>query len=279
MGMAQCMTESTTHSSPLSILIIGGRGRMGKLFAATLSKAGHLVDVLDMPETFDPDRIAKAQVVLLSVSLEMMVNIARTVLPLVAPATLLCDIGSLKVGITNVYTERTDVESAGFHPMFGPYVPDLSGLKMIACPVKTGPRYQSLCATFQSLGIRIHTMDAKAHDRTMAYVQAALHFTKIILGKVLADSSIPVNDTLAAGSPIFEAEVGIFEKIFAQDASLFAAIQTENPFALEARSAIVENALEIAADLAEGKPESFRSAFAAGSRYLSTFCPETDQKP
>lgn len=269
------METKIESNTDLSVLIIGGKGKMGALFAEQLRAKGCDVSVLDRPDPISKDAVNAVDVVILSVPLDKLRAVAVEVLPLVKKGSLLCDFGSLKSEVCSIYGHRLDIETVGLHPMFGPHVSTFEKQRILFCPVNAGEKFAALRTILDKIGFTLREMSSEEHDRMMAYIQVAVHFSKVLLGKVFAESGIEFRDTLASASPIYEMELVMLSRLFSQDPYLYEAIQIKNDFAPAVRQLIAVAAATLNDDLSSGDPRSFREAFESASAYFSDFARES----
>lgn len=163
--------------------------------AENLGKAQRL-GLIDRPETLDG--IFEADVVIISVPVDVAPKILAEVLGKVSENTLVFDTGSTKAGICkSVETHPNRRNYLAVHPIAGTEfsgpeaaIPDLFNSKTnILCEVeKTAFRLQERALEiFQKLGMRIRYMDPAAHDRHIAYVSHLSHISSFMLGKTVLE--------------------------------------------------------------------------------------------
>lgn len=255
------------------LLIVGGRGRMGRMLASAFSLRGHTVDVLDQGDALDPARVAAADVVIVAVPMTVAVEVARALAPLVRPDALLCDINSTKRDVC-AELARSQGEALGTHPMFGPTVRSLRRQKVVVCRVKPGPMSAWLEAELARMGAELVVSDPDAHDRMMSVVQGLTHFGIMVMGATLARSGLPLATTLAYMSPIYRLEVAMVGRLFSQAAELYQEILISNPHAGVLRESFVEEARALAERLARGDRSGFAAEFRATADYFADFARE-----
>ena len=122
------------------------------------------------------------------------------------------------------------VDYLGTHPLFGPNSAgnDLEGHQVVLCPGR-GEHVECVAKFLRMLGLYVIVTDAETHDRDSARAQVLAQYVGRALMPIEApDSGI----TTYAAELLREAE-----EIVADDSwELFAAIQTLNPYAAEARA-------------------------------------------
>lgn len=243
------------------ILIAGGQGKMGRLFARAFEERGYLVDSLDQGQKVEAARVAAADAVMLSVPMDLAVDVARQIAPLVRPDALLFDINSLKFEICRVMSEECPGEVVGTHPMFGPTVQSLQKQKIVLCPIKAGDRAGWLKNELGALGMEIHETTPETHDRMMATVQVLTHFNKMALAEAWRRCGVEFSETLDFVSPIYRLELAMVGRLFAQDPGLYADIELSNPWGNEVRENFLSAASKLQEILASGDREAFCRLF------------------
>lgn len=253
-------------------LIIGGRGRIGRLFERELLDQGQTVDIYDIDDPRDlAPTVARADLVLISVPMSQATEVARKVAPLVGKQALLADLNSLKTDICKAMESSNAAEVVGLHPMFGPTLPHLRGQKMVACAVRTGQRTEVLFNLFQQMGLELVHTDPQTHDRMMAIVQVLVHFSTIVMGSALQRSGASVEKSLEFTSPIYRVELALIGRLFAQDPKLYAEIEMLNPFGAEIRQHFIQAALQINGMIERQDRQQFCDTFVEIKDYFADF--------
>jgi len=162
---------------------------------AHLEKAIEL-GVIDVKATFED--LGKAEIVIVSIPVDVQLEVMPKVLDLVSDETLVFDVGSTKEDICKVlekHPKRRNYLAA--HPIAGT---EFSGPTAahnglfdqktnIICEVeKTAFKLQEKALDiFAKLGMRIRYMDAKSHDKHIAYVSHLSHISAFMLGKTVIE--------------------------------------------------------------------------------------------
>lgn len=264
----------TEPESPRRILILGGRGLMGRLFCPAFAQRGHDVTVLDKGDVLDPHAIARADVVMLAVPMALAADLARQVGPHLRPDALLCDINSLKQEVCEAFAETCAGESLGTHPMFGPTVQTMRRQKMVFCPVRTGPMATWLIEELGQMGLELIETSPSTHDRMMAVVQVLVHFRTLVMGEALRQTGVSIAQSLAFTSPIYRLELAVVGRLFDQDPDLYAEIEMQNPYGDEVRQTFLGAARSMAEIVERRDREEFRDAFEAIRGYFDGFTAE-----
>ena len=152
--------------------------------------------VIDIKATFED--LGKAEIVIVSIPVDVQLGVIPKVLNLVSDDALVFDVGSTKEEICKVlekHPKRRNYLAA--HPIAGT---EFSGPTAahnglfyqktnIICEVeKTAFKLQEKALEiFEKLGMRIRYMDAKSHDKHIAYVSHLSHISAFMLGKTVIE--------------------------------------------------------------------------------------------
>jgi len=184
------------------VLIAGGTGGMGKLFACFLAKHGASVKIFGRSPVRtrrvakavgvlpgDYSDAGKASIVLVSLPMEVTPRVALRLGSMMNPEGLLADLSSVKTGIADVISRGTrHIEYVSLHPLFGPDVAHIGGQQIAAIPYREGSMWKRLLRVFKQEGARVVFTTSSEHDAAMAKIQALHHFALINLGIALGES-------------------------------------------------------------------------------------------
>ncbi len=144
------------------------------------------------------DEVGSADVVIVAIPVDVNIKVVGQVLDKVKDDCLVIDTGSTKNGLCEAlgnHPKRRNLLAA--HPISGTEFsgpeaaqPDLYRNKtMIICEVeKTAFKLQEKALEiFKLLGMRIRYMDAKSHDKHIAYVSHLSHISSFMLGKTVLE--------------------------------------------------------------------------------------------
>lgn len=257
-------------TEPRDILIIGGRGKMGRLFGRFFGERGHRVGVLEAGEPLDGDRIAASDVVMVAVPMTEVVRVTEAVAPQVREDALLCDINSLKRDVCTAM-QACAGEALGTHPMFGPTVRSLRRQKVVLCAVKPGEMGAWMEAELGRMGAEVIVTTPEQHDRTMAVVQVLTHFGIMVMGRALAHSGLELADTLQFTSPIYRLELAMVGRLFSQKPELYREILMTNPEAKGMREVYAREVKALAELLDDADRDGFVRAFDEVAAYFAEF--------
>jgi len=255
--------------------IIGGTGRMGRLFAKVFEKAGYDVLVSGRKTPVTAADIAKqCDIVIVSIPIRDTVKVIETIAPLMRPGQLLCDFTSLKVKPVEAML-RSEADVIGLHPMFGPTVKSISRQTIIVCPARADEaRVAALAGIFEAQGAVCTIATPEEHDRIVAVVQGLTHFVTLCMADTVRRLGVDLRTTEAFESPVYQIELSLVGRLLSQDPALYADILQQNPHVPEVLAACRSSAADLAAIVDAKDPEQFRAFFEKNSRHLGSYCEE-----
>ncbi len=204
-----------------SVVIIGGHGQLGGLFAKMFRLSGYQVEVIGRNDWHQADELlSQAGLVVVSVPIDLTTEVIGKLSQL--PKTcILCDLTSVKSAPLEAMMAVHSGPVVGLHPMFGPDVPSLAKQVIVHCQGRDEQAYQWLLAQFSIWGASLCAMEAKAHDEGMTLIQALRHFTSFAYGCHLRQENPDLGTLLQLSSPIYRLELAMVGRLFAQDPNLY----------------------------------------------------------
>jgi prephenate dehydrogenase len=252
--------------------IIGGTGKMGKLFVPVFERAGYEVLTSGRSTTTTPEEIAATcDLVIVSVPIRNTVRVIRKIAPLLKKGQLLCDFTSLKTKPIEAMLESA-ADVVGLHPMFGPTVSSLKSQTIIVCPARVDDRkLNDLVAIFRNEGARCTIATPEEHDRMMAVVQGLTHYVTLCMAESIRRLKIDIESTGEFTSPVYQIELSLIGRLLSQDPELYADILEENPYVPEVLAACRGSAADLEAIVKRHDAAAFREFFEANSRHLGAY--------
>lgn len=212
-------------AEPKTVLLVGGRGRMGSLYGQFFTASGHQIRVLDQDNWDEAAQLAAGcDAVIVTVPIRVTGEVIARIAPLLAADTLLCDFTSHKSDPVMAMLQAHQGPVVGLHPMHGPDVQNLSKQLMVVCPGRSPEAAAWLLDQFHLWGLRLRETTPPQHDETMHLVQGLRHFLALLHGSFLAQMGRDPADMLQLSSPIYRAELMMTGRIFAQNPELYADI-------------------------------------------------------
>ena len=212
------------------VLIVGGRGQMGRFFADWLRRSDYDVRVLDRDDWPQVDTLTKdIDLCILAVPIDLTAEVAAQVGPHLPPACVLTDITSLKRMPLEAMLQSHRGPVVGLHPLFGPATTTMDKQIVVVAPGRLMEQCQWLLDQLTVWGNVLVETPAAEHDEIMGIVQALRHFATFAFGQFLHSRGVPISRTLDLSSPIYRLELAMVGRLFAQDPELYAEIVFATP--------------------------------------------------
>ncbi len=261
-------TFPQTTAGSKSILLVGGRGGMGSLYARIAELSGHRISILDRDDWDNVEKLARGKdVVIITVPIKITQEVIERIGPCLDPGTILADFTSNKSHFLDAMMNAHKGPVVALHPMHGPDVTNVSRQLMMVCHGRNEETYAWLLEQFQLWGLRIKVVDPEQHDRAMHLIQGLRHFVALLHGSFMREFDLKPEDMADFSSPIYRAELMMTGRIFAQDAELYADIVFST---FERRTLLIEF-LEHHQKLAVLVMNNDRDGFIREFRKISTF--------
>ncbi len=212
-----------------SIVVIGGRGQLGSLFAHMFELSGYQVEILERDDWSHADALlAQAGMVVVAVPIDTTCEVIDR-LGKLSPDCLLVDLTSVKSAPLQHMLAVHSGPVLGLHPMFGPDVASLAKQVVVCCAGRDEAGWQWLLDQMRIWGVRLHYVTAEEHDEAMSLIQALRHFSSFAYGLHLSEEKADLKRLLALSSPIYRLELAMVGRLFAQDPALYADIILSAP--------------------------------------------------
>jgi prephenate dehydrogenase len=253
--------------------IIGGTGKMGRLFVPVFGRAGYEVIVAGRSTKITAQVIAQTcDLVIVSVPIRDTVRVIEEIAPLLSRNQLLCDFTSIKARPVEAML-KSKANVVGLHPMFGPTVSSLKSQTIIVCPVRVEEHLlNNLINIFTAEGARCTATTPEEHDRMMAVVQGLTHFVTLCMSDTIRRLGIRIGSTDAFTSPVYQIELSLMGRLLSQDPALYADILQQNPFVPAVLEACCSSADDLRSLVGSGDPEAFSHFFKENSSHLGSYC-------
>ncbi|AKK26091.1 prephenate dehydrogenase [Mycobacterium sp. EPa45] len=256
------------------VVIAGGSGAVGALFAERLQESGNDVVIVDRTipgpthrvtrfvrgDISDPgaevaDVVRTADAVLLSVPEPVaLVSIGRLVGTL-RPDALIVDTLSVKSAVVPTLRAATtiarDVEALSLNPMFAPAL-GFAGHPVASVTVRDGRRGRALHELIAQWGARVVPVTADQHDRISAASQALTHAAVIAFGAALAELDVDIADLDRIAPPPHRALLSLLARIASGAPEVYWDVQAANPYAPAARRALSRGVSQLAGVVEDG---------------------------
>ncbi len=252
------------------IVIVGGQGAMGQLFAQQFIRSGYEVKILDKDQQNDAKAVlAGAKLVMISVPINALEAVVAK-LPKLDDDCLLVDITSVKQSPIKALKAAHSGPVVGLHPMFGPDISHWVKQTVVVCEGRAHDAAKGLLQQLQVWGCQLVELDAKKHDEAMQIIQVMRHLTTFVYGQFLAKQSHTLEELRSCSSPIYQLELMMVGRLFAQSPELYSDImlaQFDNVESLLAQ--YQETFAQTLEKLKAGDKGALIDAFADAKAYFS----------
>jgi chorismate mutase/prephenate dehydrogenase len=254
------------------VLLVGGKGGMGRYFEACFCRAGYQVRILDKENWPDVRSLCDGiDLVMVGVPIDVSCQVIQNIGPFLPATAVLCDITSIKEQPLKAMLKAHDGPVIGLHPLFGPTTSTLDKQIIVATPGRDDVACQWVLDQFATWGGVVVRSDAAEHDDIMGIVQSLRHFATFAFGQFLKRRQVSLSRTLEFSSPIYRLELGMVGRLFAQDSSLY----SEIIFASEQRRELLKDYLTSVAEnlemLEKGDKDLFQREFQKIAEWFGPF--------
>ena len=260
---------------PKPVVIVGGRGGMGRLLDDHFRRSGWPVRILERNDWDHAESIfAGAGTVIVSVPIEATEAVIKAAAAKMPADALLCDVTSVKTGPVKAMLAAHKGPVAGLHPMFGPDVTDFRAQVFVHSPGRFESAAEPLLEQIRLWGGKVVRCSAEDHDRAMSIIQALRHFTTYAYGVFLSEIKPDLHRILSLSSPIYRLELLMVGRLFAQDPHLYCDIIMSDKEKSELIGAYVESLrpqLDIVRTLDR---EAFVKRFLQARAYFGELAPQ-----
>jgi len=255
-----------------AVLIVGGRGQMGKWFLRQFGETGYEVRSLNRDGWTDVAALCKdIDLAILSVPINQTAENAHQLAPYLPKNAVLTDITSLKEEPLKAMLDAHPGPVLGLHPLFGPTTSTLDKQIVVAVSGRDDAACQWISDQFVSWGSIVVKATAAEHDEIMHIVQALRHFATFTFGSFLSRRQVNLSRSLEFSSPIYRLELGMVGRLFAQDSGLYYEIITASAQRREVLRAYVASVKENMEMIEKGDKSLFRDEFMKIAEWFGPF--------
>ena len=181
----------------LNVLVIGGTGGMGRLFAQLARIQGASVKIVGRNQSRtrkaakeievqhgDLSDAKTSDIVIVATPMSVTSKVAIQVAARMKDGAMITDLCSVKTGIADVIAGRIrkQIEYVSLHPLFASDVSSLNGQNIVAIPFNPGRWWARFARGLTNEGAKVRFSSVRVHDLAMAYVQVVHHFAMLSLG-------------------------------------------------------------------------------------------------
>lgn len=267
----QQQQAADVHLEDKNIVVVGGYGALGGLFAERFHEAGAQVHRIGEGEQ---DKLASvcstADLVLISVPIAVTLEVIES-LPELPERCVLADVTSIKAKPLQAMLSRHNGPVVGLHPMFGPQVATLAKQLIVVTEGRRAQDYQWLEDTLVRWGAQLYQTSAERHDEAMGFIQVMRHLSTFVYGAHLAGENANLQELLDLSSPIYRLELMMVGRLFAQNADLYADIILAHPENFAMMRRYLDTFNQVLEQLEQGDKSGFVAKFAEVSAYFGDF--------
>ena len=259
------------------VVVAGGAGAVGSLFAERLQESGNDVVIVDLatpvpargvtrfvrgdishPGAEVTDLVRAADAVLLSVPEPVALVAIDRLTGALRPDALIADTLSVKTTVVPALRAAVMVsgEALSLNPMFAPSL-GFAGHPVASVVVRNGWRGRALRGLIEQWGARVVTVTADQHDRLAAAAQALTHAAVIGFGAALAELDVDIADLDRMGPPPHTALLSLLARIASGAPEVYWDVQAANPYAPAARRALSRGVSRLEGVVEDGNCEEF----------------------
>ena len=225
---------------PITVGVIGGKGRMGRMLARLLEDAGQRSLVMDSADgSFQPEKAAQCLVIILAVPVNATEEVMKAIGPYTRTDGAVIDIGSLKELPLKAMLEHARGEVVGSHPLFGPAC-EPAGHTVFICQGRGDMWAAWWRDLWNRAGAKVVEISPSRHDRLMAQVQTLRHLLVGSLGLALESLGFEPKEDLPLAGPWFGSLWELINNQASQPAGLYTDLALANPHAGEAVRAMTQ---------------------------------------
>ena len=257
------------------VVIVGGNGGMGRIFSDYFEKSGYKVFSFGH-RGWDkaPEYLKNAKIVIVSVPIDITIDIIKQLSPMLREDQILCDFTSVKAPIVEAMMKYHKGPVLGLHPMFGPDVKSLVKQVVVTVPERDEKASEFLVEQLRIWGANICRCSAKEHDRAMSSIQALRHFSTYGYGNFLSEIAPNLEKLQDLSSPIYRLELMMVGRLFAQDPRLYADIIMSSKQNYELIENFVNSLQEQLKVIKEADVDIFTERFLNVRKYFGDFSEE-----
>ena len=261
------------------VVVAGGSGAVGSLFAERLQESGNDVVIVDLAvpgpthrvtrfvrgDISDPgaevaDLVRAADAVLLSVPEPVALVAIGRLAGALRPDALIADTLSVKTTVVPALRAAAmvagEAEALSLNPMFAPSL-GFAGHPVASVVVRDGRRGRALRDLIEQWGARVVTVTADQHDRVAAAAQALTHAAVIAFGAALAELDVDIADLDRMGPPPHTALLSLLARIASGAPEVYWDVQAANPHAPAARRALARGVSQLTGVVEDGDRAAF----------------------
>jgi chorismate mutase / prephenate dehydrogenase len=258
-----------------TVLIVGGKGGMGRYFAQWFNKSGYSTRILGRNDWDNVESLCEGiDLAIVSVPIESTLSVIERLAPYLPKNAVLADLTSIKKEPVNAMMKLHEGPVLGMHPLFGPSTTSMDKQIIVVTHGRDEDSCKWIIDQMSEWGAIVVRSSEEEHDRIMAVVQALRHFATFTFGRFLFRENIDLFRSLEFSSPIYRLELGMVGRLFAQAPDLYSGII----FASEERSTLLKEFIVSLNELTEMINNNDKEEFEKEFKEIATwFGPFSEQ--
>lgn len=268
-------TYATYRGEAENILIIGGRGKMGRWFADFFGNQGHNVTSWDIVNGGDPSSLeqclAASSFVLVATPLD---RVADSIIEVIEHLYrgIVFDIASLKGHLKPAIAGARDrsLHITSIHPLFGPGATTLSDKVICICDCGDTEATARVERFFSDTAATLVRLSLDEHDRIMAHVLGLSHLINLLFTRTLMAGGLPFERLQRVGSTTFHSQMVTTATVVRDNPELYYAIQKLNPFTPEMYAALRTEMDILLGSVTAGDEAGFEESMRACRAWMET---------
>ncbi len=218
----------------MKVAIVGGAGKMGRLFGGYLKENGHVVSIVDPRArslgltNSKISSISGVDVIIVSVPMEHMTKVLKEVQINLKKSSQVVELSSLK-SVTQTTMRKIAADghtSVSLHPLFGPGMRNLRRARMALIPVLNEGKEKKVVRKLFPEG-KIVVVGLKEHEDAMTSILSLTYFSNLLFASSLKKKELKTLRALAGTT--FSIQLTLSEALLNEDPSLSASILLQNP--------------------------------------------------
>jgi 4-amino-4-deoxyprephenate dehydrogenase len=256
---------STSHIPAINAVVLGGSGAMGALFCRMLVAEGVHVTVIDLisaaagrPAGVDylsadvgnltgdaRAALAGADWVIATLPETVMLAAWPSIVGCQKPGSLFVDTLSVKKPLFDAMADQIpSIEAISINPMFAPSV-GFQGQSVAIIELCRGHHADTFLKMLETWGAVPNFLTADNHDRYAAMLQSGTHAAILAFGLSLHRLHYDLSAISPIMTPPHRALLALLARILSASPETYWDIQSQNPYAAEARQALLSSVTEL----------------------------------
>lgn len=251
---------------------------MGQWFKKFFEKNNCKVIIAGRKTKLTPKQAAaKADIVLISVPIDVTESVIREVGPQVKRSALLIDVTSIKEKPVKAMKKYSKAEVIGMHPVFGPRVTSCKKQTIILTPARGKKWLPWIIKIFKKSKAKITITTPKEHDAMMAIVQGLIHMSSISVCHTLKELGVNMEKSQKFSSPLYKVRMDVIGRILNQDPNLYMDMSLMNPAVIEALKQYQKSVTRLLKIVQNKQRKKFLDYFKKSAMYLGDFTKKAEK--